>query len=611
MSADRPPLATVDSVREELRRLGYLDSSLDRFVLKDTSGATPLAASLRAAARVGLVGGVLFGLAATLAAAGLDRRLLGEPRDLVVLALYLVAAFALLTAAVALVGGLLAAWARRRGREAGENLARRVGVAVAIGAVIYLGLWWRSHLATASLPGQALGLGVGLFLSLALSRFGSLAVVAVLSAGGAAPRLPPASLSRRRVLPLVLGAAAVFALVLAAAPRLLRSEAAAAPDFAVVPTGLRVRVLAIDGLERRMTDELVGRGELPALAALLARGAHARLRAEPERVPAIVWTTIATGRGPAAHGILSPDTRRLAGLRTPVSLDAEAGRFAAALGRATDLLRLTRPQPASASLRSVKTFWNVASEKGLRVGVVNWWATWPAEAVNGWLVSDRAAFKIEKGGASEREVHPPEAFETLRPLLDAAEPERARRLDRFHLAAARALRSPAPPDLEAVYLPGLDIFTMQQFGETPGSDLAPLRPLGAIREQYWFVTRLWPRGRGPGRDVLFWSAIRAASRARGQSAEGLLLLAGPVVAATDLGGVSERDVAPTVLRLLGLPGSRELEGQVLEAALTEPFRREHPLRTVDSYGRRPPSRPADSAFDQDVLEQLRSLGYIQ
>jgi hypothetical protein len=615
MSAARPPLTSVESVREELRRLGYLDSSLDRFVLRGASGATPLAASLRAAARVGLVGGVLFGLAATLAAAGLDRRLLAEPRDLVVLALYLVAAFALLTGAVALGFGLLAAWARRRGREAGENLARRVGLAVAIGVVLYLGLWWRSHLIASSLPGQGLALGIGLSLSLALGRFVSLAVIAVLSAGGATLRLPPASLSRRRVLPLVLGAAAVFALVLATAPRLLRPEATLAPDFAVVPAGVRVRVLAIDGLERRMSDELVGRGELPALAALMARGAHARLRAEPERVPTIVWTTIATGRGPAAHGILSADTRRLTGLRTPVSLDAEAGRFAAALGRATDLLRLTRAQPASATLRSVKTFWNVASEKGLRVGVVNWWATWPAEAVNGWLVSDRAAFKIEKGGPSDREVHPPEAFEGLRPLLDASQAERARRLDLFHLAAARALRSQAPPDLEAVYLPGLDILTMQLLGETPGSDLAALDArLGAVREQYRFVDTLLAgevAGLGAPDVLILVGDPGRLARGAAEPAEGLLVLAGTPVAPGDLGSVSERDVAPTVLHLLGLPRSRELDGQVLEAALTESFRRDHPVRTVDSYGRRPPSRPADSAFDQEVLEQLRSLGYIQ
>jgi hypothetical protein len=612
--AARPPLASIDSVREELRRLGYLDSSLDRFVLGD-AGGSPLAASLRAGLRVGVVGGVLFGLAATLAAAGLDRRLLGEPRDLVVLAVYLTLACGLVTAGVALAGGLLAAWARRRGRAPGANLARHVGLAVATLAVLYLALWGRSHLAGAPLGGQALVLAVGLFLSLALGRFASVAAVAVLSVGGGASQLPPASLSRRRALPLVVGAGALFALVLAVAPRLEAPDAARAPDFAVVPTGLRVRVLAIDGLERSMLEQLMARGELPAIAGLLARGAHARLQAEPERVPVIVWTTIATGRGPEAHGILSADMRRLAGLRTPVSLDADAGPFAAALGRATDLLRITRAQPATAALRSVKAFWNVASEKGLRIGVVNWWASWPADAVNGWLVSDRAAFKLEKGGPPDREVYPPEDFEKLRTLFDASEPERARRLDRFHLAAARLLRGSTPPDLEAVYLPGLDILTMQQLGDAPAGDLAVLdKKLGSVREQYRFVDRLVGEEAASlgANDVLVLVGDPGRyARGSAQGALGLLVLAGPPVAPGDLDVVSERDIAPTVLHLLGLPRSRELEGRVLEAALAESFRREHPVRTVDTYGRRPPSRPADSAFDKDVLEQLKSLGYIQ
>jgi Type I phosphodiesterase / nucleotide pyrophosphatase len=399
------------------------------------------------------------------------------------------------------------------------------------------------------------------------------------------------------------------------APRLLRREAEAAPDFAVVPTSLRVRLLAIDGLERRMAEELVGRGEMPALAALVARGAHARLRAEPERVPAIVWTTIATGRGPAAHGILSADTRRITGLRTPVSLETQTGSLASALGRATDLLRLTRSQPAGAALRSVKTFWNVASEKGLRVGVVNWWATWPAEAVNGWLVSDRAAFKFEKGGAADREVHPPEAFETLQPLASQSETDRARRLDLFHLAAARALRATAAADLDAVYLPGLDIVTMQQLGEAPASDLAALdAKLATVRAQYRFADRLLATtvAELASNEVLVVVGDPGRlARGAAEPAEGLLVLAGTPVEPGDLGTVSERDIAPTVLHLLGLPRSRELDGRVLEAALSEPFRRDHPVRTVDSYGRRPPSRPTDSAFDQDVLEQLKSLGYIQ
>ena len=464
----RPPLSSVDAVREELRRLGYLDSGLDRFVLGGAVPASPVRASLRAAVRVGLVGGVVFGVAATLAAAGLDPRLLREPQDLLVLSFYLVLAFAALTGLAALAGGMLAGWARRHGRRPGPNLPRNAGLVVALLAAAYVALWWRSHLAGSPLVGRAAALGVGLALAIALGRFASLAAVAVLSHGTS--QLPEVHLSRRRVLPLVLGAAAVFAAVVGAGAWLSSEPGHEAPDFAVVPTGLRVRVLAIDGLERRMAEQMVARGEMPALAALLSSGARASLRAEPERVPAIVWTTIATGRGPEAHGIESAEARRVAGLRTPVRLDGERSPFVSALGAATDLLRITRAQPPSAALRSVKAFWNVASEKGLRVGVVNWWATWPADPVNGYLVTDRALFKLEKGGAFDRETSPQSAFEPLRALAAAGSPRPSgrdgstRSTSPLRACSERA----APPDLEALYLPGLDIFTMQQLGRGAG-----------------------------------------------------------------------------------------------------------------------------------------------
>lgn len=619
MIEGRPPLSNVEAVREELRRLGYLDSGLDRFVLSAAGEASAVRTSLGAALRVGLVGGIVFGTAATLAAAGLDPRLLREPQDLLVLAVYLAIAFAALTGTAALVGGLLAAWARRLGRRPGPGLARNVGLAVALLVATYVALWSRSHLAGSPRLGQAGALLLGLALAIGLGRFASLAAVAVLSAGGVGDRLPHASLSRRRLLPLVVGALVAFGSVVTAGAWFAPGPPPDAPDYAVVPTGLRVRVLAVDGLERGLAAQMAQRGELPALAALLAEGAHASLRAEPERVPAIVWTTVATGRGPEAHGIQSAEARQVAGLRTPVRLDGERSPFVSALGAATDLLRLTRPQPPSASLRSVKAFWNVASEKGLRVGVVNWWATWPADPVNGWLVTDRALFKLEKGGTFDRETHPPDAFDALRRLAASGdpEPERTRRLDAFHLAAALTLRSSTPTDLEAVYLPGLDIFTMQQLGEgeAPGSDLVALdAKLAAIRDRYRVLDGLLATYRQSLAEndvlVLVGDPGRLA-RAGERPPEGLLALTGRNVTPGDLGAASERDVAPTVLHLLGLPRSRELEGQVLETAFVPAFRRSHPVRQIDSYGRRPRLRAAESTFDRDVLEELRSLGYIQ
>jgi MFS family permease len=611
-----PPLASVDQVREDLRKLGYLDSGLDRFVLGAAGSPSAVKASAAAALRVGVAGGVLLGAALTLAAAGLDRRLRSDPRDLAVLFLYLVALSGAATAVAAFLGGLAAGWAGRRlGRTPGPGLARNVGLGLALLGIAYLALWWLSHGSELSVAAQIVAVVLGVGIASLLGRFGSLAAVAVLSAGGVAERLPQASLSRRHMLPLLALAVILFGGGVAAASYLASAAGAEAPDFAVVPTGLRVRVLGIDGLDRRMVDQLRGRGELPRLDALLRSGAHARLTAEPEQVPAIVWTTIATGRGPEVHGIQSAGARRLAGMRTPVAM-GEASRFERALGAAADLLRLTRTQPATSVLRGAKTFWNVASEKGLRVGVVNWWATWPADSVNGYTVTDRALFKLEKGGPFDREVYPPEAFDRLRPLAtSASEPDRARWIDRFCLEAARLMREGGAPDVEAVYLPGMDIFTMQQVGEVSPSDLPELEArLDAVRSYYRFVDGLVGEvvdGLQPQDVLILVGDPGRLARRSAAPAEGLVLLSGGPVIATDLGAVSERDVAPTALHLAGLPRSRELDGGILEAALGADFRQAHPLRTVESYGRRRAAQPAESAFDRDMLEELRSLGYIR
>ena len=617
MGSPRPPLAKVDDVREELRRLGYLDHGVDRFVLAGAQSATPFRASLHAAARVGLLGGVLFGAASTLAAAGIDPRLRGEPRDLLVLALYLTVILGAVIAAATLLAGLAAAWlGSRLTRLPRPTLSRDVGLALATVGLAYVALWWHSHAAEMSTPMKAASLLVGVALCAALGRFGALAAVAVLSAGGLGGWLPEASLSRRHLLPLIAAVAIAFGAAVAGAAVLGGSPAPPPVDFAVIPTGMAVRIVGIDGLDRRMAEEMIARGEMPHLQALLQKSAHAPLRVEPEQVPAIVWTTIATGRGPAVHGIHSAGARHLPGMRTPVPL-ADRTRFSRAVGAAADLLRLTRTQPASSVLRGAKAFWNVASEKGLRVLVVNWWATWPADRVNGQIVTDRALLKLEKGGRPDRETHPDDLLERLRALAAAdAPPDRARRIDSFAAAVARMLHHSAPvADLEAVYLPGLDIVTMQQLGDAPAAaDVASLAArMDAVRGHHRFVDELLGGlcADMPANGVLVLVGDPGRLARQSGTPEGLIALSGANIVAGPAAPAGERDVAPTVLHLLGMPVSDELEGGVLEAALSPAFRAAHPVRHVTSYGLRPQGRLRESAFDREMLEELRSLGYIQ
>jgi hypothetical protein len=595
-----------------LRRLGYLDSGLDRFVLGSARSGSALLASLRAALRVGVAGGAVFGVALSLLARSLDPEALRRPADLALLALYLAVATGLAAAlATVLLGFLAASFARGSGRAL-RLLPRAAGLLLAGGSLAYLWLWWRSHGSEAPALHQAAFVAIGSALALLLGRFGALAAVAVLSSGGPAGRVPAAALSRRHLLPLLLGATLVFGSSLAMA-NYLESRAERAPDFAVVPSGLLLRVVAIDGLERRMTEQMLARGEMPRLSALLAQGASAPLEPEPEQVPAIVWTTIATGRGPEAHGIRSAGARRLPGMAAPVPI-AEPSGLAAALARAAETARLTRTEPATALLRGAKTFWNVAAEKGLRVGIVNFWASWPAEAVSGFLVSDRAYLKLEKGGPPDRETWPYDALERLRPLLPEDGGARAHRLDRFHAAALRELAKDAPPDLEAVYLNGLDVFTMQSLAPA-AADVASLdERLEQVRAYHRFLDERigeLAADLGPRRLLVIVADPGRFARRSGAGAAGLLLLAGGPARAAQLSPASERDVAPTVLHLLGLPVSRELPGRVLEEALEPEFRKGHPLRSVASYGRRPRTGAASSSFDRDVIQELRSLGYIQ
>ena len=130
------------------------------------------------------------------------------------------------------------------------------------------------------------------------------------------------------------------------------------------PSQGRVIVLGLDGLDPDAVDLLLSEGQLPNFAKLRREGAYGRLASEPMLSP-ILWTTIATGKSPAEHRI----THFVA---TNPKTGAEI--------------------PVTSQMRRVKALWNVLSEQGRRVGVVGWWATWPAETVNGAIVSDHTCY---------------------------------------------------------------------------------------------------------------------------------------------------------------------------------------------------------------------------
>jgi predicted AlkP superfamily phosphohydrolase/phosphomutase len=61
-------------------------------------------------------------------------------------------------------------------------------------------------------------------------------------------------------------------------------------------------------------------------------------------------------------------------------------------------------------MRKVRAFWNILSEHDRSVGVIGWWATWPAEPVRGYVVSDRAAYTRMEATLGDDTPRPHEVY---------------------------------------------------------------------------------------------------------------------------------------------------------------------------------------------------------
>jgi hypothetical protein len=310
----------------------------------------------------------------------------------------------------------------------------------------------------------------------------------------------------------------------------------------------------------------------------------------------------------------------------------EPSPLARALAAATDLVRLTRPSTASGDERRVKSLWEVASDAGLRTAVVNWWATWPAPADAGIIVTDRATLRLERGGELDAEIAPPELYASLRGrwtelrreasghaarIRSAGEVEpllrRSAELDALQMAITRTV-SDAGTDLACTYLPGLDLVQhgLLRTAERAPSPSTMAASLAALEDYYVFLDGLLaqPLAAGTGEIVLL---LTSPGRVQGGT-PGLVAMRGSAanVLARD-SAARPIDIVPTVLHALGVPISRELPGRALIELFSAEFARRYPLREVATYGQPAPKQTprGSQPLDQEMIDRLRSLGYVR
>jgi predicted AlkP superfamily phosphohydrolase/phosphomutase len=146
----------------------------------------------------------------------------------------------------------------------------------------------------------------------------------------------------------------------------------------------RTLVVGFDGANLELCERFMGEGRMPVLAGILADGSFGHLRSVFPYNSAVAWASLATGVKPGRHGIFD---------------------FVLPRDRSYGSRVATRRD------RRVPALWNYASDAGARVGVVNIPITFPAEPVNGVMVSGMDAPRLEV-----RAVHPPQLMERLAEL---------------------------------------------------------------------------------------------------------------------------------------------------------------------------------------------------
>jgi predicted AlkP superfamily pyrophosphatase or phosphodiesterase len=396
----------------------------------------------------------------------------------------------------------------------------------------------------------------------------------------------------------------------------------------------RVLLVGIDGATLRVARPLLKSNRLPNLARIAGEGVYGPLRSHAPLTSPRIWTSIATGKNPRNHGVLG------------FALEDSDGEQR--LYQSFD--------------RTAHALWNIASEAGLRVAVVNWWTTYPLEPVNGVMVSDHLLAREIQGrrnltGAKAVSGGPivyPESWEDRVQQLTQAEapltsiadpfldrgtfPEWARpedlseryEDDEWITRIALAVEADVHPDLLMVFLPGIDRVSHRLWGalepETSPSPFTPDQRVAAaeaVRRYYEYTDALVgallarydredlvlvvsDHGFEAGSSMIFLTGEHKSAKAL----NGVIFARGAGVAqAADRRPISVNDITPTILAWWGLPVGRDMDGVPASFLGLPP----EAVASVATYDGKPVERIGDgpSGAEEALFEQLRSLGYLE
>ncbi len=400
-------------------------------------------------------------------------------------------------------------------------------------------------------------------------------------------------------------------------------------------------VIGIDGATWDVIDPMIANGELPNLASLKARGAWGPLITVGPQVSPVVWTSFSTGQFGRIHGIL-------------------------------DFVYPYEPgpkRPVQSTERRVPALWNLVSEAGGKVSVVGYFVTYPAEKINGVMVSYKSPQKQPDSD------YPADALAPIREQLDSIFAEEKKTLwsrflpwdfdpanppaendpaaEAFRMVSGRVERrilsaeynrraalylAQSPHDLFISYF-GLVDYTshsLWKFMDDADFELKASpeskRLLGnVVQESYRFIDEfigdllarspvnanfviISDHGFGSATGIFSVKEHNKDRLTGNHRPNGIFLAAGPDIRAGRIDGLTIIDVFPALAYLAGISVADDLPGDLELQLFTDRHLGENPPSFTRAYANSGPTvvdaAGASRAAHEDSIGALQGLGYV-
>ena len=391
-----------------------------------------------------------------------------------------------------------------------------------------------------------------------------------------------------------------------------------ADDVRIPAAPSRILIVGIDGLDWSRVNRLADEGRMPNVARMRREGSSGILHSIRPFVSPTIWTCIATGKTEEKHGISGFV------VNTPNAADAS---------------------PTTSNMRKVKAVWQILSAAERSVGVIGWLVTYPADVVNGYLISSHVTLALSAkrearapnqtddwlsegiypkslwSEVADNVYHEEDVGDSIIESFIATSVDRARQeenvrtssLAKFYaadmtsLTLARHFFETRPADFSAVYFRGSDItshfFWRFMEPESWKKELSTesIETFSPVVERYYaladsllgemlelvdddtVVVLLSDHGFAGHRGYRGFEGNVAVGIEMHRE-DGIIFISGPgIKRGGSIAGASVLDVTPTVLALAGLPVARDMDGRPLTEIMSSTFLERYPVVYIDSY----------------------------